>query len=283
MDSQKKKTLIKRLSIGGCVVGLIVFLVYLDAYYFPTIPTRIIISGLTLLAVWEVFRMLEKLGSPNAIYWGIVPSAVVLYYAGSHFFDNLILVILLGAPGAFFLLARAFHTRTGLLFGLMLVVNLYVVLPMSCLIQIRSPEPDNVASLGGLPGVVFVVTVSKVGDIFAYFVGSFLGKHKLAPKISPNKTWEGSVASFLGATGIAVLFVHMQWLPGLEIKHGLILGMAMNVAAQCADLSKSILKRTAGVKDSGTYFSVMGGALDMIDSLIFAAPTYVALRNYWIP
>jgi phosphatidate cytidylyltransferase len=121
-----------------------------------------------------------------------------------------------------------------------------------------------------------------VGDTAALYVGRAWGRHKLAPKLSPNKTWEGAVGSVAGSVmmaaglwGLAELF--QQWdfsllsYPG-EIWYWMLLAVVVNIAAQVGDLAESALKRSAGVKDSGSLLPGHGGVLDRIDALLLAAP-----------
>jgi phosphatidate cytidylyltransferase len=130
--------------------------------------------------------------------------------------------------------------------------------------------------------VAFLLCVVWVGDIAALYVGKALGRRKLAPRLSPNKTWEGAIGSVCGSVllagglwGLAQLF--QQWdlaiisYPG-EIWYWLVLAAVVNVAAQVGDLAESALKRSAGVKDSGSLLPGHGGVLDRIDALLLAAP-----------
>jgi phosphatidate cytidylyltransferase len=121
-----------------------------------------------------------------------------------------------------------------------------------------------------------------VGDVAALYIGKAWGRHKLAPRISPNKTWEGAVGSLAGSVlmaaslwGLAELLE--QWdsavlsYPG-EIWYWVSLAVVVNIAAQVGDLAESALKRSAGVKDSGSLLPGHGGVLDRIDALLLAAP-----------
>ncbi|HEY2394318.1 MAG TPA: phosphatidate cytidylyltransferase [Candidatus Angelobacter sp.] len=141
--------------------------------------------------------------------------------------------------------------------------------------------------------LIFLLLSVWAGDIAAYYVGKNFGKHKLAPIVSPNKSWEGAVASIVASIAVAFLTMHFRpQLIGLVARmHGLsdkgldghllpsiglipiiCLGIATNVAAQFGDLFESALKRGAGVKDSGTILPGHGGILDRIDALLFAIP-----------
>lgn len=124
--------------------------------------------------------------------------------------------------------------------------------------------------------LLFALVITWVGDTAAYFVGRAIGKHPLAPKLSPKKTWEGTFASLAGAVLIAVAALH--WLNFSPIE---LIGMAVagNIAGQAGDLLESAYKRSAGVKDSGSLLPGHGGILDRIDALVLAIPV---VWYYWI-
>ncbi len=128
----------------------------------------------------------------------------------------------------------------------------------------------------GRPLLLFALVITWVGDTAAYFVGRSIGKHALAPRLSPKKTWEGTVASFLGSLIVAVIFARFMTVP---LPH--LLGMAAvgNVAGQVGDLLESAYKRSSGIKDSGSLLPGHGGVLDRIDALILAIPV---VWYYWI-
>lgn len=148
--------------------------------------------------------------------------------------------------------------------------------------------------------ILYLFLVVWTGDICAYYVGRAIGRHKMAPRISPGKTWEGGIASFLGSIGVGVLVfnyaqpisatllnAHLieRWqgylAPAPPIAQIVVLSGLINIAAQLGDLVESLLKRGAGVKDSGALLPGHGGMLDRIDALLFAAPIlwfYAALR-----
>jgi len=124
--------------------------------------------------------------------------------------------------------------------------------------------------------LLFALIITWVGDTVAYFVGRAIGKHKFAPILSPKKTWEGAIASFLSALLVAAIYARYINIP---LPH--LLGMAAcgNAAGQAGDLFESSFKRSAGVKDSGTLLPGHGGVLDRIDALILTIPV---VWYYWI-
>ncbi|MFZ0687628.1 MAG: phosphatidate cytidylyltransferase [Terriglobales bacterium] len=161
----------------------------------------------------------------------------------------------------------------------------YIAIPMALLVGIRE-QP------AGAIWTIYTLLAVWAGDIFAYFVGKSLGRHRMSPEISPKKTWEGAAASILASVIIGALW--MQHAPAISaalLRLGLIdrrdgmfgleqpalwpivlLSAVVNIAAQLGDLVESLIKRGAGVKDSGTILPGHGGMLDRIDAMLFAVP-----------
>ena len=170
----------------------------------------------------------------------------------------------------------------------------YIAVPMAMLVQLRQ-------QWAGAFWLLYLLLVVWAGDIFAYFVGRSVGRHLMSPRISPKKTWEGAAASlaasllvgsllFTYALQISSFLLRMRLIERRDGLFGLakpdlwpiiLLTVALNVAAQLGDLVESLIKRGAGVKDSGAILPGHGGMLDRIDALLFAAPVlwfYAAWR-----
>ncbi len=161
----------------------------------------------------------------------------------------------------------------------------YVAVPMAMLVQLRQ-------QWAGAFWLLYLLLVVWAGDIFAYFVGRSVGRHLMAPRISPKKTWEGAAASLAASLVVGgLLFTYALQISSfllrlrlIERRDGLfglekpelwpiiLLTVALNIAAQLGDLVESLIKRGAAVKDSGTILPGHGGMLDRIDALLFAAP-----------
>ena len=127
----------------------------------------------------------------------------------------------------------------------------------------------------GFGWVVMSFVVTWMNDTFAYFAGRFLGRHKMFPRVSPKKTWEGFAGGFAGAIVGALVLLALfprDWLPGLTVAGCFALGAVASVVGPVGDLAESMLKRAAGVKDSGRLIPGHGGLLDRIDALLFVAP-----------
>ncbi|HWZ31685.1 MAG TPA: phosphatidate cytidylyltransferase [Bryobacteraceae bacterium] len=124
--------------------------------------------------------------------------------------------------------------------------------------------------------LMFALLLSWVGDTAALYVGRALGRHKLAPQVSPAKTWEGAVGSLIGGIAGGLVYAHYL-IPDASI--GMVMGLAAagNIAGQVGDLCESAMKRGAGVKDSGTTLPGHGGWLDRIDSTLFSVPVVYGL------
>lgn len=118
--------------------------------------------------------------------------------------------------------------------------------------------------------ILFLCTWAS--DTFAYFIGSAIGSHKVAPSISPNKTVEGIFGSLIGTVFTAVLFGHFLF--AFELSQMAILGLIMAIAATLGDLAESTIKRSSGIKDSGFLIPGHGGVLDRFDSMFFTAPIF---------
>ena len=130
--------------------------------------------------------------------------------------------------------------------------------------------------------LLYFVLLTKFSDSGAYAVGSLVGRHKMIPRISPGKTWEGFGGAILASILASLLFVHFfqSKMAGMNWGHAIILGIVLGIGAVIGDLIESIFKREAGVKDSGRFFPGIGGILDLLDSLLFNAPImYLYLRH----
>ena len=119
--------------------------------------------------------------------------------------------------------------------------------------------------------VLFLIATVWAGDISALLIGSFFGKHKLYPKISPNKTFEGLGGSILGSIIVALAYA-LVFLPRLQKGICILLAIGIGILGQLGDFTESMLKRSAHVKDSGTLIPGHGGMLDRLDSFLFSAP-----------
>ena len=190
--------------------------------------------------------------------------------------DLVLFVFLLGAAaivlGSRRPLSEAFSSVSMSAAGLIVVV-----LPFSAVVRLHGVD------VVGPQLLLFTLVLVWVGDSAAYFAGRGFGRWKLAPQLSPNKTWEGAAANLLGSLLVGAIFGYWS---KIAPAHILAMSVSGSVAGQVGDLFKSAFKRSAGVKDSGTILPGHGGILDRIDALIFAAPAvwyyfeWVVLKKY---
>lgn len=278
-----------------CVVGLVLF--------GPTSVVAIATGFVILLALFEFFALGDAIGHRAYRFWTAV-SALLLVFV-QWFLASTPASGYLGVGRAEISIYRSFGRHALALFDLQVsaadvlflfllgvaALTLWTKRPMvealpaagissSGLILVAFPLTFAVrlhgVRLEGPAILLFVLVITWVGDTAAYFVGRAIGKHKLAPVLSPNKSWEGSIASILGALLVAVVFA--RWL-SVPLPHLLAMAVVGNIAGQAGDLLESAYKRSAGVKDSGSLLPGHGGVLDRIDALILAIPV---VWYYWI-
>ncbi len=218
-----------------------------------------------LLAVSEFYKMVAASKALPLTYFGLIWT--LLFILSPHFdYDTLTPLLLTSAVilPLIWLLVRpqkegAFAGWAWTIAGL-----LYIGWLLSYLVTLRG-QPDG-------RSWVFLALFANFGsDTTAFFVGRALGKHHLAPSISPDKTWEGAIAGVLGAIIVSLLFtlptplsLHLNW------GQAILLGLLVSVFGQLGDLVESLLKRNMGVKESGKLIPGHGGFLDRIDSVVFA-------------
>jgi phosphatidate cytidylyltransferase len=278
----------KRVLTALILIPLVLLLVFLGPRWLVTLA----VAAVAMLAAWEYLGLAEKdLAEKNATRPPriAVLVAILALFAGNFAWPDLTAAIV-GLLSLSLLVFCCFSrpveqvmaSASASIFCLLYVGFTLIALPV-----LR--EQTNGPSL-----VTFLLCVVWAGDITALYVGRAWGRRKLAPTLSPNKTWEGALGSVAGsllATGGLLGLEHLfkaqwdkAWLSYPEsLVYWLTLAVVVNVAAQVGDLAESALKRSAGVKDSGTLLPGHGGVLDRIDALLLAAPVlwYAQLIHQW--
>lgn len=286
--------LLKRILTAVVLIPIVLLLV-LRA---PIALLALVAAVIALLAVYEFLKLAESYAIrpfywPTYIFIGafflllalgsssgkpVISTGVFIYGVGfaAAFSAFVFLVIGMNRDD----LRGAFPAALASVFGFC-----YVAMPLGFLVQLR--EQWSGAFL-----LLYLLLIVWTGDIFAYFVGRSLGRHLMSPRISPKKTWEGAAASLIASMLVGALLYNYALpissallnarlierqdglfaLQKIELWPILLLSAAINVAAQLGDLVESLIKRGAGVKDSGTILPGHGGMLDRIDALLFAAP-----------
>ena len=235
----------------------------------------IVLLALTIGGLYEFFYLIKKKGIPIYSYTGIIfgvmiPLSIFFQFEPTKRWELLFIVLVLLL---IFILQLNRRDNTNAIVGISTTLFgvLYVSWFFSFLIKIRFLIPGA----GGIKLLGFILLVTKCGDMGALLIGSKIGKHPLLPRVSPNKTIEGSVGSFLFSALAAVL--SRALLPAelnLSIIHVAFIGFFFGGIGQLGDMSESLIKRDCNVKDSGKLLPALGGVLDAIDSLLFSAPAF---------
>jgi phosphatidate cytidylyltransferase len=263
---------LKRWITGLSVLPFIIFLVYKGGVFFSTL-----VSAAGLLALWEYYRIVlgakTRRLSGIILLWGYAIGFALIwaaYLRGSDFTLSLLalnlLVIALISMFQFKSDRSVLEVITGQLQGI-----IYIPVLLSFLILIRE-------SSTGMIWLFILLAIIFAGDTSAYYVGSYFGRHKLTPAISPGKTIEGSIGG-LGANLIVGTVGKSFFLPELPWGTSILFFITVGIAGQLGDLFESELKRSSGIKDSSNILPGHGGILDRIDALLFAAPVaYIFIR-----
>jgi phosphatidate cytidylyltransferase len=297
---------VKRVATAAVLIPIVI----LALFKAPLSLFTVLVFGVALLAAHEYFGIVKAQGfrpfavagyvffalSFGTLYW-------VAHFASFDYVDGaggLALILMLGLLGGVALISVI--AALILLLGGLTRDPLSSALPDSAVTFMALPYlaftlgllPLLRAPSSGALYVLYLMLLVWCGDIAAYYVGRAIGKHKLAPRVSPGKTWEGAIASVLGAVVVGLLLFHFiapvaNALRGIHLLapsnaevHQIattapiwivvLFAICVNVSAQLGDLVESALKRGAGVKDSGTLLPGHGGVLDRIDALLFALP-----------
>jgi len=232
-----------------------------------------------IVCVFELYQMMLQAGYHPLIWISLALSFLFLVAAMLPKFSLVILqtglggVLLISFPLLFFRKKLEGVVRD---WAMTLAISIYVGWSMSCFLVLRGyeqlvinfPHAPWIVLPRGLWWVLFVLLGMWGADSAAFFTGRYLGRHKLAPHISPGKTWEG-VAGGLVLSVIAALILTVGPL-GIPWYLAIVLGLLIGVAGVLGDLSESLIKRQMDVKDSGQLIPGHGGLLDRVDSLLFA-------------
>jgi phosphatidate cytidylyltransferase len=276
----------KRITTALILIPVVLVLVFMGPWWQWLFT--IAVAAVAALAAWEFLGLAEKLGAkPPRI---AVVVAIVALFAGHYQWPSQTAPII-GFLALVLLVYCTFFRPIEMLIAdaaSSVFCLLYIGYTLIALPALRDNPDGNGPSL-----LAFLFGVVWAGDTAALYIGRAWGRHKMARTLSPNKTWEGALGS-VGGSLVATLFLlglaHLlqKWdLPGLsypdETWYWLILAVVVNVAAQVGDLTESALKRSAGVKDSGSILPGHGGILDRIDALLIAAPVlwYAQVIHSW--
>jgi phosphatidate cytidylyltransferase len=249
---------------------ILISFVYVTVFIFPDWFFCFVVTLFIGLGLYEFFKMVANKGIFVYQYYGIftgvlLPILVYLKYGG--FVPDLepFLIVIISLFVFILQFTRKDNSQALAGIAITLLGILYISWFFSFLIRIKYLP-------GGASLVAFLLLVTKAGDIGAYFIGKFFGRHNLIPRISPKKTVEGTIGGFLAS--VTAAFLSKGLLPEPSAVDLVMLGVLLGVLSQIGDLSESLIKRDCQVKDAARYLPGLGGMLDVIDSLLFTTPIF---------
>lgn len=246
---------------------------------------------LTALALRELYGLAEsKHATPNmtiGLVWSVglqlaVSKAVIAEPGGGGALGaSLVVAVLMIVGTVVTLAAELFRNKPNALLNTALTVFgvSYITLALTCLIVLRQTTSLTYVGTWGDLGTSLVATLFVsiwTADSVAYFVGMSIGRHKLFPRVSPKKSWEGAIGGLVGSTG-AFVGMAMWIMPHLDVMLAVLCGVVVGIVGPIGDLAESLLKRDAVVKDSGEMLPGHGGVFDRFDSMLFAAPVMIVI------
>ena len=271
-------TIAKNRLVTGFIIGALVFsAILLGGPFLLTL-----IFAFIIIATKEYADILRNKGFLPFFKFILIISVSMLLISASGY-DNLIpLVLIAGTIGS--CLAVLFRGRQPYIANVATTILGFLIAWLPChvfLIRQMGPEVElfGITFRQGLYFLVFIFFVILLTDIGAYFFGTRFGKHKLSPVISPKKSVEGAVYGGISAIIVGLI---IGKLIGISFYHSFVLALIVTVMAQLGDLSESLIKRDAGVKDSGTSLPGHGGFLDRADSYLFSVPVAYYYIKYFI-
>lgn len=284
--AKRKAVLVKRVSFGAMLLAISCGLLLLDWHLGKSYGIAAMVAASMVFGLPELHRMLRSIGE---VEWAVPQRVAGFLVVAAQLYQHEMLEgrrfpldlgdAVIGVFLLVFLACQLMHTPTKeRLVSIVLTVfsTAYILLLGSYVLKVRYLDdvPDFRRTTIGYAAILYLVLVAKGTDMFAFFAGRFLGKRKLIPWISPGKTWVGGFGGLLGAVAITAAFVQWSSL-GRAFGWSMVVpvGILMGVSATAGDLVESLVKRATAVKDSGGLVPEFGGVLDIIDCILFVAPT----------
>lgn len=256
--------LVNRLKVAIIIIPLGVGLIVVGGWIYSAV-----IAVMLGVAAWEYWRMFSR-GGYSPCIWILIPGTLVIVAAraiwGFNMNDLVLSSLAMAAMTAHTILCQKGSKTPASDFAITVSGLIYLGLLGSYLISLRNLP-------GGLWWMMLAIPAISIGDSGAFFIGRALGKHPLAPTVSPKKTLEGYVGGVLFTIlgGVLLAFLWGQRFPAMTPLHGLILGAVLGLLSPLGDLGESMLKRQFGLKDTSGIFPGHGGMMDRMDSWVWGA------------
>ncbi len=253
------------------IVSIIAIPLIIIACIYGKIPFLIFVLGIGTISFWEFSEMVKNKNAYTNFIVGVIGIFAIILNAYFKFleFYNLFIAITI-----VLFLYELFRNKSSVILnvGATLLGIFYLGLFSSSILMIREyfSELEMFYSEGGYIVISIMVSI-WVCDSAAFFIGSAFGKHKLFPRVSPNKSWEGAIAGFVFSV-ITMIAAKALVLDSISLNSAIIIGVIIGVIGQLGDLVESLIKRDAGVKDSSGIIPGHGGIFDRFDSLLLTAP-----------
>ena len=254
----------------------------------------LLIAFFGLAGQWEFYRAQEEKGHKVFKQSGLFCGTLIFFNAWYflihhpehsrfvHFGQELVLVFSLLGGLIRLVVVHETHkapiiTAALTVLGLLYVPYLFSFVAMLAFMQ-GDPEQNRFI-------LIYLLAVTKFSDVGAYVIGSLFGRHKMIPRISPGKTWEGFAGAILTSLAISVAMTYLMrpHIPALSFADSIILGLLLPLVSVVGDLAESVVKRDASIKDSGKTIPGIAGALDLIDSILFTAPVLYFYLQFTAP
>lgn len=261
------KNLGLRVLVGIFGIPVILTGIWLGKWYFVALVEIIVVLG-----QYEYYKLAEKKGAHPLTILGMILGFLIppaFYFLQGEY----ILPLLFGSI-LIIIITELFRNKPNALLNLATTITglIYPTALFSFLILIREASFWlNVPYQDGAKWMLAMLLSIWICDTAAFFIGSRFGKHKLFPRVSPNKSWEGAIAGFISAL-LTIIVVHRTFFPAASLTHLMIVGAIGGSFGQIGDLAESLLKRDAGVKDSSNILPGHGGFLDRFDTVFVVAP-----------
>lgn len=266
---------LKRIIISVFAIPLILIASYLGGYYF-----LIFVLIISVLSFYEFCSFSKRKGADANLVLGMIIILFLIINQYKHYMDYFTLILIVSL---LLLITELFRNKDSAItnLGSTFLGIFYIGIFSASILALRELYP-NIGDLYKRGGFLVISLFAGIwiGDSAAYYGGTALGKHKLFPRVSPKKSWEGAILGFCFSVG-AMILAKVLILDFLSWQSVIVIGIIIGTIGQLGDLVESLFKRDAGVKDSSSFIPGHGGMFDRFDSLFFTAPVvWIYLRYF---